>query len=158
MAKKFNFSENIVSNTLIRVNYRDTDRMGVVYYANYFVWFEAGRVELLRRFGSSYRDIEEKGIILPVKKCECNYIKSACFDDIVRVETRIRELTKISITFDYKIYLYPDNEELASGMTEHIFINPGGKIQRFGDKIFQIFTGCDKKTLEECQKPLSNIS
>lgn len=158
MVKKFEFSEEIVTNTIVRVTYQNSDQMGVVYYANYFIWFEIGRVEFLRRFGTAYRDLEKKGIILPVRSCSCNYIKSARFDDLVRIETTIHELTAISLDFKYKIYLYQKEELLAEGETKHIFINREGKIQRFGEKIYDILSGCDKKKLQEYRLPVSNVS
>ena len=157
MAKQFELPEDITTNTLIRVTYRDSDQMGVVYYANYLVWFETGRVEFLRRFGTAYRDLEKKGVILPVRKCECEYFKSARFDDIVRIETIIKELTKVSIVFNYNVYLHPDGEKLASGMTKHIFISPDGKVQRYGKIIYNILAGCDDGKLEECKIPRPNI-
>lgn len=158
MVKKFEFLDEIVTNTIVRATYQNSDQMGVVYYANYFIWFEIGRVEFLRRFGTAYRDLEKKGIILPVKKCGCEYFKPARFDDIVRIETILKDLTKISISFKYNIYLHPEVEKLASGETEHVFISPDGKIQRAGEKIYDILSGWDKKKLQEYRLPMSNVS
>ena len=157
MAKIFKFPEKITTNTLIRVTYQNSDQMGVVYYANYFIWFEVGRVELLRRFGTSYKDFEKQGMILPVRSCSCDYIKSAKFDDIIRIETTLEELTKISLNFAYKIYLYGTEELLAEGKTTHIFINKEGKIERHGDKIYNIISGYNKQQLDELKKPISNV-
>ncbi len=153
----FEFPKKIISNTIMRVTYRDTDQMGFVYYSNYLVWFEIGRTELLRRCGKSYNLIEKEGIILPVRYSDCEYIKSFKYDELVRIETIIEELTKISMTFKYNLYFYPDNILYASGSTKHIFITPEGKVQRAGDKIFEILKSCQEKVIEDLLIPMSNI-
>ena len=115
-----------------RVLYRDTDQMGVAYYANYFVWFEQGRTELMRHFGISYNEIEKRGIMLPVSTCSCKYHSSARYDDIIRIETHIQNLSPVSITFSYEIFRDDTNQLLATGQTKHPFLNSDGKITKFG--------------------------
>jgi len=132
--------------------------MGVVYYSNYLIWFEIGRVEFLRRCGSNYKDIEKGGIALPVKHCSCDYFKSACYDDIVRIETLLKELTGASIAFKYNIYLYPGGSHIASGETKHVFISTDGKIQRAGKRFYDIFAGCNEEVIIKCREPLANVN
>ena len=86
----------------IRVSYAETDQMGVVYYANYFIWFERGRTELLRNIGLAYKDLEKKDLLLPVVKAFCSYHASAYYDDIVIVKTKIDKVGKSSIVFPMK--------------------------------------------------------
>ena len=79
--------------TRVRVRYADTDRMGVVYYANYLVWFEVGRTEWLRETGWSYREMESEGVALPVIEARCEYRQPARYDDEVEIATRATLLT-----------------------------------------------------------------
>lgn len=126
----------------IRVTYRDTDRMGHVYHANYFVWFEIGRTELLRAMGSaSYRDWEEKeGIFLPVLHCWADFRRAAQYDELIVVETSLVELTRASVTFEYVVRPAETgkdgrDETLATGGTRHAFMDRDGKITRAGDRL-----------------------
>ena len=87
-----------------RVRYSETDQMGVVYHGNYAQYLEMGRVEWLRSFGISYKIMEEKGIMLPVISLSMNFKKSALYDDLITVETRLKKIPSVRIEFDYKIY------------------------------------------------------
>ncbi|TXN35434.1 acyl-CoA thioesterase [Flagellimonas hymeniacidonis] len=87
-----------------RVRYGETDQMGVVYHGNYAQYLELGRVEWLRALGISYRGMEENGIILPVISLQVDYKKSALYDDLLTVETKIKKPPLVKIEFDYKIY------------------------------------------------------
>ncbi|MCK8828501.1 acyl-CoA thioesterase [Natroniella acetigena] len=111
----------------IRVTYQQTDRMGVVYYANYLHWFEIGRTELLRHLGVSYKEIEERGIVLPVVESHCNYHAPARYDDLVDIYTEVEELKRTKITFNYKIVRAEDEKLLTTGSTVHPFVNHGFK-------------------------------
>lgn len=87
-----------------RVRYGETDQMGVVYHGKYADYLEIGRVEWLRSLGVSYKDMEEDGIILPVIHLQIDYKKSAKYDDLLTVETTLKNKPLIKIAFDYKIY------------------------------------------------------
>jgi len=111
--------------TPIRVRYAETDQMGVVYYANYLVWFEIGRVELLRSFGFSYSELEtEHGCILPVVEATCRYRAPARYDDEILIEARPALLRGSVLKFAYKILRNdPESKEpklLAEGETVHV--------------------------------------
>ena len=121
--------------TSVRVLYKDTDQMGFVYYANYLVWFELGRAELMRHIGFPYQQVEALGVFLPVSRCSCNYKSPAHYDDLVRIETSIIEITDVSITFTYKIYRDHTGELLATGETKHAFLDRNGKLVRFGSQL-----------------------
>lgn len=93
------------SETTIRVRYAETDQMGVVYYGNYAQYFEVGRVEAIRQLGYSYRQMEEDGVALPVVSMEARYLRSAYYDELLTVVTRIRQLPAAhEIVFDCEIF------------------------------------------------------
>ncbi len=95
----------IQSETKIRVRYGETDQMGVVYYGVYAQYYEVGRVETMRMLGFSYKDIEERGILLPVIDFSINYKKPAYYDDEIRVVTKLKEMvTGVRIPFEYECY------------------------------------------------------
>lgn len=91
-------------NIKIRVRYAETDRMGFVYYGNYATYLEVARVETLRKLGVSYKDLEDKGILLPVVNYNIDYKSPAHYDDHLEIQTVITELPSVKIKFDYKIY------------------------------------------------------
>lgn len=111
------------SSAIVRVRYKDTDQMGVVYNGNYFTWFEVGRVELLRDIGISYKDLERRGVFTAVAEAYCKYIKPARFDDEIIIKTRIRKLTEIRVEFEYSLYRKEDELLLAKGYTLHVFVD-----------------------------------
>jgi acyl-CoA thioester hydrolase len=116
--------------TTIRVRYADTDQMGVVYHANYLVWFEIGRTELIRALGVPYRALEEDGYLLPVVDVRCHYRQPARYDDLVRIETTLREMTRLRVRFDYRAIRDDDGALLAEGETHHVFIGIDGQPRR----------------------------
>ena len=110
-----------------RVSYGETDAMGVVYYAEYLHIFERARSEFIRGKGLSYADVEKRGIFLPVREVSCRYRSSARYDDLVRVETRISEWGRATVTFAYTLLLAEEKRVLATGWTQHAFVSPEGK-------------------------------
>ncbi|MBS9463116.1 acyl-CoA thioesterase [Flagellimonas sp. 389] len=105
-----------------RVRYVETDQMGVVYHGNYAQYLELGRVEWLRSLGTTYRSMEENGIILPVISLQIKYKKSALYDDLITVETEIKKPPLVKIEFDYKIY-NESRELLAEANTVLAFMD-----------------------------------
>ena len=89
--------------SLVRVRYAETDKMGVVYYANYFIWFEVGRADLLRSLGWNYREMEAAGVSLPVIEAHCDYRKPARYDDELEVRTEGRMLSPVRMEFTYHV-------------------------------------------------------
>ncbi len=92
----------VASETTLRVRYAETDQMGVVYYSNYFIWFEVGRVELLRQAGFSYRDLEQDHYGLPVVEARCRYKIPTLYDDVIVVRSRVSRLRPSMIKFGYE--------------------------------------------------------
>jgi len=119
----------------VRVRYADTDRMGVVYYANYLVWFEVGRTEWLRETGWSYRDMEHNGISLPVIEAHCEYRQPARYDEEIEIRTRATLLTPVRIRFDYDVVRASDETISASGHTVHAALDTSGKPCRLPGRV-----------------------
>lgn len=120
--------------TEIRVRYEETDRMGVVYYANYFVWFEIARTEYFRDADLSYRELEEKEHLrIMVVGATASYKSPATYDDLLIVESHITKIKSTSLVFAYKIYC--GSRLVAVGETSHVFTNPEGKPIRIPQKI-----------------------
>jgi acyl-CoA thioester hydrolase len=125
--------------SVVRVRYAETDKMGVVYYANYFVWFEVGRADLLRSLGWTYREMEHAGIALPVIEAHCDYRRPARYDDEIEIRTRGRMLSPIRMEFTYEVVRRGDETVVASGRTVHAALDPAGKPCRLPDRIRQLF-------------------
>jgi acyl-CoA thioester hydrolase len=115
-----------VSETRIRVRYAETDQMGIVYYANFFIWFEVGRVELLRQLGFHYKQMEiDDDCHIPVVEANCRYKSPARYDDELLLETRILAIRRSVLKFGYRL-LRPENEGttlLAEGETVHVTVD-----------------------------------
>jgi acyl-CoA thioester hydrolase len=127
--------ENILGEwheTLLRVRYSETDKMGIVYYANYLVWFEIGRTEFCRARGFSYRDMEEnEDAFLVVAESYCRYKAPAYYDDELLVRTHITELRKRSLRFGYEIIRISDDHIIAEGETGHVITDATGRVRSF---------------------------
>lgn len=122
----------------IRVRYAETDKMGVVYHANYFTWFEIGRCELLRAIGRSYRDMEASGIGLPVIEAHCEYKSPARYDDELVVKTKGTLLSPARVGFEYEISRPVDGTINAIGRTVHAAIDTTGRPCRLPDYIREL--------------------
>ena len=109
--------------TCLRVRYAETDQMGVVYHANYLVWMEIGRVELVRSRGFSYKDLEEEGFFLSVVESHCRYLHPARYDQEIIVETEIARSNPRLVEFAYSIRCSASDKLLATGMTRHVWLN-----------------------------------
>jgi acyl-CoA thioester hydrolase len=121
-------AENTWSETEIRVRYADTDQMGVVYYANYLVWFEVGRTELCRQRGLNYRVMEKRERkFLAVAEAECRYHSAAHYDDLLKIRTRIERFRKRTISFIYQVVRAEDGTLIASGRTVHVMVDIEGR-------------------------------
>ncbi len=126
--------------TRFRVRYAETDQMGVVYYSNYLVWMEVGRVEFCKSFGCSYREMEEKdGVLMAVVECDCRYLSPARFDDEIVVRTWIEQANSRILTFAYEITLADPGRKLATGHTRHILVDREFRRTRLPAKYFAMF-------------------
>ncbi len=101
-----------------RVRYAESDQMGVAYYANYFIWFEAARTELLRENGVPYSKMEKTGFFLPVSECCCSYSAPAHYDDLLEIECWITDVRTRAVRFQYQVMR--DGTAIAKGHTIHV--------------------------------------
>jgi len=124
----------------VRVRYAETDRMGVVYYANYFVWFEVGRTDLLRQSGWSYREMEVDGYALPVIDAHCAYLESAKYDDDLEVRTVGTMMSPVRVQFTYEIVRPSDGARLATGATIHAALDRRGRPCRLPERVRTLFS------------------
>lgn len=124
----------------LRVRYAETDQMGVVYYANYFVWFEVARTNLLRETGWSYRDMETDGYILPVVEAHCNYQQSARYDDELEIRTKGTAMSHVRLRFDYEVFRPSDGLRLAVGHTVHASLDRNGRPCRLPERVRELLT------------------
>ena len=135
----------IVSETRLRVRYAETDQMGVVYYANHFVWMEVARVDLCRACGFDYKDMErEDGVFLAVAEANCRYRSPARFDDEVVVKTWIEEANTRIARFAYEMRILADGRLLATGFTRHVFVDRHMQKARMPEKYYAMF-GLDER-------------
>ena len=114
----------------VRVRYAETDKMGVAYYANYFVWFEIARCDLLRALGSTYRELEGRGVMLPVIEARCEYRAPARYDDELEIRTSGALLSPARVEFSYAVRRRADGADLAAGRTVHAAVDLQGRPRR----------------------------
>ena len=119
----------------VRVRYAETDKMGVVYYANYLVWFEVGRTDLLRESGWDYREMEKEGYALPVIEAHCAYREPAKYDDMLEVRTSGTLLSPVRVKFTYEIVRAADTAVLATGTTIHATLDRTGRPCRLPERV-----------------------
>ena len=124
----------------MRVRYAETDKMGVVYYANYFVWFEVGRTDLLRGAGWTYREMEVDGISLPVIEAHCDYRQPARYDDELEIRTVGALRSPVRVEFTYEVVRPSDVVLIATGRTVHASLNPDGRPRRLPQRVRGIFS------------------
>ena len=123
----------------LRVRYAETDKMGVVYYANYLVWFEVARADLLRSLGWTYREMEIAGISLPVIEAHCQYLRPARYDDEIDVKTEGRMLSPVRMEFQYQVVRRIDQTIAAEGKTVHASVDAAGKPCRLPERVREVF-------------------
>jgi acyl-CoA thioester hydrolase len=125
----------------LRVRYAETDSMGVVYHANYLVWFEMGRSEYCRTQGFNYRDLEASGYYIVVAEASCKYRKPARYDEIITVRTYLHALQRRSLCFRYQVLHKGSTETLAEGKTRHLCLDAAGRVKVIPDPYFAYLAG-----------------
>ena len=126
------------STSTLRVRYAETDKMGVAYYANYFVWFEVARCDLLRSVGKTYRDLESEGVMLPVTESHCEYRGSARYDDEIEIATTGSLLSAVRVAFEYEVTRPADDTRLAVGRTVHAAVDLSGRPRRLPPHVQEV--------------------
>jgi acyl-CoA thioester hydrolase len=128
------------SETRLRVRYAETDQMGVVYHSNHLIWFEVGRVELLRQMGFSYRDMErEDGRYIAVAEATCRYRAPAYYDEEILVRTRLKSVRESVVVFTYELLRAETSTLLAEGETTHIVTDSTFKVAALPEKYLTAF-------------------
>jgi acyl-CoA thioester hydrolase len=125
--------------TSLRVRYAETDQMGVVYHANYFVWFEVARTDLLRARGWTYREMEQAGVSLPVIEAHCEYRRPAHYDDEVDIVATARVASPARMEFRYEITVRGQAGPIATGRTSHAAVGRDGRPCRLPDRVLEAF-------------------
>jgi acyl-CoA thioester hydrolase len=133
-------AHSTVNETRLRVRYAETDQMGVVYHSNHFIWFEVGRVELLRQLGFSYRDMEsEDDRYIAVAEAKCRYRAPVRYDEEVLVRTELLNVRDSVVHFGYELRRAQDGALLAEGETTHIVTDRQMKIVALPEKYLKVF-------------------
>src|SRR5215469_9699210 len=133
-------SRLMINETRFRVRYAETDQMGVVYHANHFIWFEVGRVELLRQLGFSYRDMEQQdNCFIAVVDARCRYKAPAHYDDEIVVKTWLKNIRESVIHFGYELLRADDGSLLAEGETTHIVADAQMRKAVLPEKYMSVF-------------------
>jgi len=120
-----------------KVRFVETDMMGVAHHANYFRWFEVGRVEYLRQAGINLLDLMAVGIVFPITDVSCQYKSSAYFDDIISIETSLIELSRAKMVYSYRVVREADGKLLAEGKTQNVFTDKQGRIIRLEPQVLE---------------------
>jgi acyl-CoA thioester hydrolase len=132
--------QSVINETKVRVRYAETDQMGVVYHSNYFIWFEVGRVELLRQLGFTYKQMElEDGCFIAVVDARCRFRAPARYDDEVTIRTYLKNVREALIHFAYEAAREADGELLAEGETVHIVTDANLNKRPLPQKYFEAF-------------------
>jgi acyl-CoA thioester hydrolase len=131
-----------VSELTLQPRYSETDAMGIVYYANYLIYFEVARTTALAELGHPYWEMEKQGWLIPVLSAHCDYHRPARYGDTLRLVTHRRRLGRARIRFDYELFREGADENrapLVSGYTEHAFMSPAGKPLRPPAELMTLF-------------------
>jgi acyl-CoA thioester hydrolase len=129
-----------ISESRFRVRYAETDQMGVVYYANYFIWMEVGRADFCRQSGFNYRDMEKDDqAFIAVVEANCRYQAPAKYDEEVTVQTQLARMSRRVLEFTYVIRNHTG--VLAEGRTVHVVTGPDGKAKSMSDRYFELLQG-----------------
>ncbi len=114
--------------------------MGVVHHTHYLAWFEIGRAEWMRESGCSYAELEQSGISMPVIEASCRYRSPARYDDVVAVEARLEEVTRVMVRFAYRVVRQADGKLLATGFTLHAATDSMGVPRRLPPELVSLFS------------------
>lgn len=133
-------NHHVWNETRLRVRYAETDQMGVVYHSNHLIWFEVGRVELMRQMGFSYRDMEQQdGRYIVVAEVKCRYRAPVYYDEEILVRTRLKNVRESVVVFGYELVRADNGTLLAEGETTHIVTDSNTKVAALPEKYLTAF-------------------
>jgi len=118
------------SRSQVRVRYAETDKMGFVYYSNFFVYFEVARADFLRELKLPYRSMEEQDIFMPVTECGCRYRTPGRYDDELEIVTQLEMLSRLKLKFLYEVFRKGSDHPIADGFTVHVPVTSAGAPRR----------------------------
>jgi acyl-CoA thioester hydrolase len=130
-------SQGRVIETTLRVRYAETDAMGVVYHANYLVWFEVGRGDYFRAMSQDYGEWEKQGALLPVSEVSARYHAPAHYGELILVRTWVEEVRSRSVTLGYEVRNSSTQQRLVTGWTRHVCVNRQGQVRRLPQEMLQ---------------------
>ncbi len=133
------------TSTVFTARYAETDQMGIVHHSNYPIWFEAGRTDFLKKAGVSNTSIEAKGVLLPLYEMNCRFISPAKYEDEIVVETRIKTLSCVRISFSYQVFNASNNKPIATGETLHAWTDKTLKPLNAEKKIPEVYSALYKE-------------
>jgi acyl-CoA thioester hydrolase len=139
----------------VRVPYAHVDSMGVVYYANYYLYFEMARSEMLREIGRPYPEMERAGVMLPVLESHCRYRRPAHYDELLEIRSRCSRRKNIRLRIDYRVLR--GNETIADGYTEHVCLSSGGRVLRIAPELERLFGAVPPSGPPEGDPAQSNV-
>jgi acyl-CoA thioester hydrolase len=132
--------KHVFHETRLRVRYAETDQMGVVYHSNHLIWFEVGRVELMREMGFSYRDMErEDGLFIAVAEVKCRYRAPVYYDEEILIRTRLKNVRESVVVFSYELLRENSKTLLAEGETTHIVTDSKMKVAALPERYLTAF-------------------
>lgn len=111
------------SSTKIKVRYAETDKMGIVYHSNYYIYFEVAREDLISYAGMTYKALEDSGVMMPIMETHCKYHEGARYNDEIDVQSSVEELTPVKVVIGYKVIRENDSKLLAQGKTVQTFVD-----------------------------------
>lgn len=129
----------------IRVRYKETDQMGIAHHSNYYPWFEVARTELMRAKGLTYREMEERGLMLPLVETHCRYRQGAKYDDLLTIRCFISQFNGVRLTVEYEVIRDEDGALIAQGKTVHAVTNRELKpvnLRKADPEIYELFMSC----------------
>ncbi len=137
----------LTTETTVRVRYAETDQMNVVYYGNYFVWFEVGRAEMCRELGFAYKQMEvEDDAFMVVAEARCSYKKPARYDDVIRIRTTLVDSRSRILRFSYQVLNDASGELLATGDTTHIVCDSEGRPRKLPERFRKFFPATSEES------------
>jgi len=140
--------------TDIRVRYAETDQMGIVHHSNYLIWFEAGRSDLCRARGFSYKEMEEvDNALMVVAETYCRHRSPAFYEDIITIRIKVGEIGSRSLRFDYQVYRRSDDTIIAEGETLHVVTDQNKKVRVLPEIYKKRFLGIDHTSVPLDQAP-----
>lgn len=112
-----------INDTILKVRYAETDKMGIVHNSRYYIWFEVARDEYIEKLNITYKELEDMGIMMPLVETHCKYLEGAKYGDEILIKTSVIEISGVKVVFNYDVFRNSDKKLLAKGGTTQAFVN-----------------------------------